>query len=264
MARFDPERLHRRSIRAKGFDYALPGMYFVIHLRAGRALLFGEVDHDEVSLSLEGLMVESWWHAITDAILRTVLDAMVVMPNHFHGIVVIEAPEDHVTSADGEQGRHIGLPLRIAIGLAGADRRIPVPRPPSLPRIVQWFKTMTTNDYLDGIKITACRQFVTASGNATTTNTSSATNETWTESAPTSPLTHPNGHTTTRIRIWQPGNRCRGRPMCLPSHRPTLSSLEPNLSKYLLPRQSPLPTPPQPPAGTASSPGGKGTGRSLA
>jgi len=55
---------------------------------------------------------------------------------------------------------NIGLPLQREAGLAGAGRRVradsnrelAIPRDPSLPRIVQWFKTMTTNDYLHGAK----------------------------------------------------------------------------------------------------------------
>jgi len=90
----------------------------------------------------------------------TTLDAQVVMPNHVHGIVVIEATEEPAASAEGGQGRHIGLPLQREAGLAGAGRRVradsnrelAIPRDPSLPRIVQWFKTMTTNDYLLGAK----------------------------------------------------------------------------------------------------------------
>ena len=158
--RFDPNRLHRRSIRVKGYDYALSGMYFVTICAQERVCLFGEVDEEVVSLSIAGLMVESWWRAIPTRFSGTTLDAMVVMPNHVHGIVVIEATEEPAASAEGGQGRHIGLPLQREAGLAGAGRRVradsnrelAIPRDPSLPRIVQWFKTMTTNDYLHGVK----------------------------------------------------------------------------------------------------------------
>jgi putative transposase len=41
--RFDPERLHRRSIRLKGYDYSQPGAYFITICTQDRACLFGEV-----------------------------------------------------------------------------------------------------------------------------------------------------------------------------------------------------------------------------
>jgi putative transposase len=106
------------------------------------------------------LIVESWWHDIPRRFPGSGIDAFVVMPNHLHGIVVIESSEETATPVEDEQGRHIGLPLQAEPRIVGADRRVcPVPntrvstlQTPSLPRIIQWFKTMTTNDYLDGVK----------------------------------------------------------------------------------------------------------------
>ena len=63
-----------------------------------------------------------------------------VMPNHFHGTVVIAGTN---VGADlgvgpvqkgaqvGQQGAHAGAPL---------------------PTVMQWFKTMTTNEYMRGVK----------------------------------------------------------------------------------------------------------------
>ena len=51
------------------------------------------------------------------------------MPNHFHGIILI-----------------VGADLRVCADTTGAHIGAP------LPEIVQWFKTMTTNEYICGIK----------------------------------------------------------------------------------------------------------------
>ena len=82
------------------------------------------------------------------------MDTFRVMPNHLHGILVImgtgmdmvamfgigldgldieraDANEGIVPSRDGTMNGHIGPPLQ-----------------PSLGEIIQWFKTMTTNEYI--------------------------------------------------------------------------------------------------------------------
>jgi REP element-mobilizing transposase RayT len=56
--RFDPERLHRRSIRLKGYDYSQPGAYFITICTQDRACLFGEVVDGEMRLNDAGQMVQ--------------------------------------------------------------------------------------------------------------------------------------------------------------------------------------------------------------
>jgi REP element-mobilizing transposase RayT len=79
----------RRSIRVPGYDYAHPGAYFVTICAQGRVCLFGEVSDGEMRLNEYGRIVEQEWRQT--AILRPYieLDAFVVMPNHFHGILII-------------------------------------------------------------------------------------------------------------------------------------------------------------------------------
>ncbi len=84
-------------------------MYFVTICAQDRECLFGDVDDEVVSLSVAGLMVESWWRAVPTGFLA--LNALVVMPNHIHGIVVIDASEKTATPIEGGPGRHVGLPL---------------------------------------------------------------------------------------------------------------------------------------------------------
>ena len=65
-------------------------------------------------------MVDEWWGKIPAKFPGTSLDYSVVMPNHFHGIIIL-VQENELFS-------------------------------PSLPEIIQWFKTMTTNAYIRGVK----------------------------------------------------------------------------------------------------------------
>ena len=79
----------RRTIRLRGYDYSRAGAYFVTVCTQDRTCLFGEITDNEVRLNDAGLAVADEWlksAAIRDEIL---LDEWVVMPNHFHGIVII-------------------------------------------------------------------------------------------------------------------------------------------------------------------------------
>ena len=136
MSRYDPDIHHRRSVRLPGYDYAEEGWYFVTICTQGHLCVFGRVTKDKMLLNTAGAMVEKWWHELLNKFpfLRT--DVHVVMPNHFHGII------------------HVGAALCCRPGVekdrdgSGRPRRVA----PTLGKIVGWFKTMTTNQYIRGVK----------------------------------------------------------------------------------------------------------------
>jgi REP element-mobilizing transposase RayT len=78
-----------------------------------------------------------WRHALPSKLPGTDIDEFIVMPNHIHGIVVI-AGADQV----------------------GTVRRVCTPNNTSLHRMVQWFKTMTTNEYLRGVRQLCWEPFI--------------------------------------------------------------------------------------------------------
>ncbi|MGP1386464.1 MAG: transposase [Thainema sp.] len=87
--KYDPAIHHRRSIRLKDYDYSQAGVYFVTICTQGRECLLGEVVNGALSLSQYGVIVEQVWHQIPLHFQFVTLDAAVIMPNHFHGIIVI-------------------------------------------------------------------------------------------------------------------------------------------------------------------------------
>ena len=117
---------HRRSIRLKGYDYSQAGLYFITICVQKKICLFGNINNDE----------------------------MIVMPNHFHCIIENVGANAYPVGADlcvcpfsnspqnmggqSNMGEHIGSPLR---------------------RVVQWFKTMTTNEYIRGVKLFNWQRF---------------------------------------------------------------------------------------------------------
>jgi len=83
--RYQADRHHRRSIRLKGYDYALAGAYFVTICTYGRECL-------QMILSKYGSAVQECWNDLPRHYGHVVLDEMAIMPNHIHGIIVLTPP----------------------------------------------------------------------------------------------------------------------------------------------------------------------------
>ena len=111
--KYDPLHHHRRSIRLNGYDYHQVGAYFVTICTQHRACL---LDAPPVEA-----MIAHWWEELPNKFPTVSLDAFVIMPNHMHGIIVLDQP--NTTTA-----------------------------PTSLGQVIQWLKTMTTNAYIHGVK----------------------------------------------------------------------------------------------------------------
>jgi REP element-mobilizing transposase RayT len=83
-----------------------------------------------------GEMIIGWYREIENKFPDIKCDECVVMPHHLHAVIVIVGaglcvcPKADM-QVDTWEGEHAGSPL---------------------PTIVQWFKTMTTNDYIHGVK----------------------------------------------------------------------------------------------------------------
>jgi len=79
---FDPERHHRRSMRLRGYDYSQAGAYFVTICTDNRELFFD----DDILRQI----AEECWLAIPEFNPGVELDEWVVMPNHLHGVLVLQ------------------------------------------------------------------------------------------------------------------------------------------------------------------------------
>jgi len=66
------------------------------------------------------------------------------MPNHFHAIIVNNGGGNPVS---------VGADLRVCPDISGEHAGSP------LHRVVQWFKTMTTNEYIRGVKTLGWQPF---------------------------------------------------------------------------------------------------------
>ena len=87
------------SMRLSQRDYRRPGGYFVTLCTKHREHFFGDVIDGRMQLSTIGHVAERCWREIPDHCKDAQIDEYVVMPNHVHGILVIDHRLD-----DGEIG----------------------------------------------------------------------------------------------------------------------------------------------------------------
>lgn len=120
-----------RRLRLRGHDYSEPGAYFVTICVEKRRCLFGDVSAGIMLPNIAGTVIESWWCTLPRRFPSVLLDAYVVMPNHFHGLLFLgTVPE--------EQGSTALLTLSDVMG---------------------WFKGVTTNDYIRGVRTDGWHRF---------------------------------------------------------------------------------------------------------
>ncbi|QGZ90543.1 transposase [Microcystis aeruginosa] len=86
---FDPEKHHRRSIRLRNYDYSQPGAYFVTICTYQKRPWFGEIKNGQMYLNQLGKIVADEWLKTCKIRPNFQLAEWVIMPNHFHGIVII-------------------------------------------------------------------------------------------------------------------------------------------------------------------------------
>lgn len=81
---------HRRSIRLKDYDYRNAGAYFITICAYRWECIFGKVVGREMRLNEYGEIVQDEW--LKTALVRPniELDEFMVMPNHMHGILVLD------------------------------------------------------------------------------------------------------------------------------------------------------------------------------
>jgi putative transposase len=140
---YNPEIHHRRSIRLHNYDYASAGAYFVTICTQNRECLFGEIDAREMRLNNAGSIIEKGWMEAIGKFKGIELDEFVVMPNHFHGvIVIIGAPCADPPISEGKTNiESIGKITAVADARPG----------PALGDIVGAFKSITTHAYINGV-----------------------------------------------------------------------------------------------------------------
>ena len=74
----------------KNYDYSGPGGYFITMCVKNRQRIFGGVGNGEMKVNRLGEIVVDCWNDIPKRYHDVRKDEFVVMPDHFHGIIIIE------------------------------------------------------------------------------------------------------------------------------------------------------------------------------
>jgi len=118
------------SARWSAWDYGSNAAYLVTICIAGRTHDFGQVRNGEMILTPLGRAAADCWAAIPDHFPFVVLDAYVVMPNHVHGIIIIDKPDGSADGPNrfGPQSRNLASIVRgFKIGVTKYARQRDIP-----------------------------------------------------------------------------------------------------------------------------------------
>ena len=157
---YNPDIHHRKSIRLKGYDYSQAGLYFITLCTQNRAFLFGQIIDGVMICNDAGKMIAKWYHELENKFPDIRCHEMITMPNHYHCIIENVGAYLRVCPNNGQSHRiapTMGKQRENTLGEHGnisgecgniSGEHIGSP----LHRVVQWFKTMTTNEYIRGVK----------------------------------------------------------------------------------------------------------------
>jgi len=116
------------SIRAQWWDYGWNGAYFITICTQDREHYFGEIQKDKMVLSEVGIIADILWHQIPIHHKNVELGDFVVMPNHIHGILIIDKQSDNIDIDNVGTGR-------IETGHVETGHALSLPSPPPLPSL---------------------------------------------------------------------------------------------------------------------------------
>jgi putative transposase len=128
---YNPAIHHRRSIRLKHYDYAKNGYYFITICSKDRDCIFGELNvgallvcaQNMIALSNAGKIIDYHWLNIPNQYENAFLDEYIIMPNHIHGIIIIDK-----------------------------EKRAQASSAPTISQILRSFKSKSAIEYLKHIK----------------------------------------------------------------------------------------------------------------
>ncbi len=126
-----------KSVRLQHFDYSQPGEYFVTICAFQRKSYFGNISGGIMHLSPIGEIVLVCWTEIKNHFANIELPAYSVMPNHFHGIILINEPVEARHAVPGDLSCSNQTTIR-------ASESFGKPVSSSLPTIIRSYKSAVT------------------------------------------------------------------------------------------------------------------------
>lgn len=129
------KKYNRRSIRLKEYDYSSPGWYYVTICTQNQECVLGNVVDGKMVLNQLGEIVQSEWLKTPAVRINLELDEFVVMPNHFHGILILNELSNEI---------NVGATGPVAPTNQSTNQNHPTLTSNSLGSIIGQFKSVVT------------------------------------------------------------------------------------------------------------------------
>jgi putative transposase len=152
--KYNPQIHHRRSIRLKGYDYSQAGLYFITICCQDRKCRFGKIENGEMILNELGTIAYNEWIKLVERFTSFELDVFQIMPNHMHGIILL----NDVAGADtlAQLGQPQGLAPTDAVAENGSitdcddigTGASPAPTNATIGEIIGAYKSLVFNGCL--------------------------------------------------------------------------------------------------------------------
>jgi len=137
---------HRHSIRLKRHDYTSNGMYFITICIHNHHCLFGNIENRKMQPNPFGQIARDQWYELPNRFPDLELDAFVVMPNHVHGILILD---DTVSSGLIETNVGAGFTPALVPESGRATARV---APTSVSKIIGMYKSLVLHHAIQYIK----------------------------------------------------------------------------------------------------------------
>ena len=132
------------SARLLNWDYTNNGAYFITICTKNRKHFYGEIVANEMILNEIGITVQKFWLSIPIHFPFVELGNFVVMPNHMHGILVIENRPVESLNPKVYDRRNSVIPKQKNEQMSRIS-----PKPGSISTIIRSYKSVvTTNAHL--------------------------------------------------------------------------------------------------------------------
>lgn len=133
------QQFNRNSARLKFWDYSSNGIYFITICTKDRVHFFGKIVEDEMILNPEGEILNDFWKLIPATFDFAEIGEFVVMPNHFHGILLITKKTKNTNAINRSSEKSI--PDKKRGGFAGEKNPM---LNDNVSKIIRWFKGKCT------------------------------------------------------------------------------------------------------------------------
>lgn len=100
-------KYRNESPRLRNWDYGSDAAYFITICTKDRIHFFGEIEYGKMQVIPAGAIAHVLWHEIKNHAKNVELGEFVVMPNHVHGILILQGNDKYLTDDRRDVARNV-------------------------------------------------------------------------------------------------------------------------------------------------------------